>query len=87
VSSSDNVDESSRRVNEPEPRLSQRAGARSPNGWDAPTLGGPGPGQSSSEIRFGGQYVRITGPTSAERGTDPQTRESHEPPRLSPIMK
>jgi len=37
--------------------------------------------------RVGGQYVATTGPMNALRGTVPHVRESHEPSRLSPIMK
>jgi hypothetical protein len=39
------------------------------------------------EIREGGQYVAITFPIRALFATVPQRRESHDPLRLSPIMK
>ena len=39
------------------------------------------------EILFGGQYVKKTSPISSFLGTVPQTRESHDAARLSPIMK
>src|SRR5439155_23099168 len=39
------------------------------------------------EIRDGGQYVAITLPIRFLRGTVPHRRESHDPLRLSPIMK
>src|SRR5262245_66032693 len=39
------------------------------------------------EMRFGGQYVANTLPMMFFRGTEPQTRESHDCERLSPIMK
>ena len=38
-------------------------------------------------IRLGGQYVKKTSPIRSFRGTVPQTRESHDDWRLSPIMK
>ena len=43
-------------------------------------------GQRQSR-RVGGQYLARTGPISELRGTVPQTRESHEPVRLSPRKK
>src|SRR5205823_5290656 len=39
------------------------------------------------EMRLGGQYVKNTSPIRSLRGTVPQTRESHDAARLSPIMK
>ena len=39
------------------------------------------------EMRFGGQYVAKTFPIRFPRGTEPQSRESHDEERLSPIMK
>src|SRR5262249_54095952 len=38
-------------------------------------------------IRSGGQYVKTTLPMRADRATGPHWRESHDFPRLSPIMK
>ena len=38
-------------------------------------------------MRFGGQYTASTGPTRLPAGTGPQTRESHDCLRLSPITK
>src|SRR5690348_6450358 len=46
-----------------------------------------GTGAQWNEMRVGGQYVANTGPIRFLRGTDPQTRESHDSRRLSPIMK
>ena len=40
-----------------------------------------------SEMRFGGQYVANTLPIRFLRGTEPQRRESHDSPRLSPMKK
>src|SRR5580765_7065401 len=39
------------------------------------------------EIRLGGQYVAMTLPIRLPRGTEPQRRESHDSPRLSPMKK
>lgn len=54
-------------------------GPRHVRGAEASGYGGP--------TRCGGQYVRNTGPISSLRATVPQSRESHELRRLSPIMK
>src|SRR5512133_2464799 len=40
-----------------------------------------------SAMRFGGQYVAKTLPIRFLRGTEPQRRESHNSPRLSPMKK
>src|SRR5580765_1079512 len=40
-----------------------------------------------SVTRFGGQYVANTLPIRFLRGTEPQRRESHDSPRLSPMKK
>src|SRR4249920_1829323 len=37
--------------------------------------------------RESGQYLKTTGPIMLVRGTAPQTRESHDSERLSPITK
>src|SRR5205823_1778786 len=39
------------------------------------------------ELRRGGQYVAKTSPIRFFRGTRPQTRESHDEARLSPIIR
>jgi hypothetical protein len=38
-------------------------------------------------MRDSGQYLKTTGPIMLVRGTAPQTRESHDWERLSPIVK